>query len=117
MWVRFSLGDPDFNGEALNTFTVSPAEEQETSNEKLRGVSDGKPPVMEIWGVWGSPSLTLHTCPHWPAMVAPVCVPAMVDLFQNYSYSKGQCAKCKYEVHTISFQTFFVWALLWIVHT
>ena len=34
--------------------------------------SDGEVPVMlEVWGIWGTPSLQLLPGPLWPGMVAP----------------------------------------------
>ena len=63
--------------------------------------SDGEDPVMlELLGMWSTPSMPSLPGPLWPRVVAPDRVLCM-----------------SYKVHVISFQTFFVWALLLILHT
>ena len=46
-----------------------------------------------------------------------VCVCTHVNIFLSLSLIYMCAHLCIYEVYTISFQTFFVWALLLIVHT
>ena len=60
----------------------------------------GEAPVQDNWGVWCTLSLPLLPDPLW---LVVQLVPSMsqIDLFKNYSYSKGSSVKnshqkCKY---------------------
>ena len=33
--------------------------------------SDGKAPILELWGMWSTPSLPMLAGPLWPGVVAP----------------------------------------------
>ena len=57
--------------------------------------SDGKAPVLEILGLWSTPSLPLLPGSLWPVVAVPVKVTSMVqiDHFQAYLYSIELCTK------------------------
>ena len=52
--------------------------------------SDGEASVLELWGMWSSPSLPLLPGPLWPRVVVPVRVLSMVqiELFNHLVYLK-----------------------------
>ena len=60
---------------------------------KLHLVVSVQCPVLEIWGVWSSPSLPLLPGSLW--VVVPVCVSFMgqVGQFRNYLQLIGLCVK------------------------
>ena len=47
--------------------------------------SDGEAWVLEIWGMWSTPSLPL---PLWPGVVVPVRVSSMgqIEIFNHFLY-------------------------------
>ena len=53
---------------------------------------------------------------HGPSMSASNDIYATIEHCPEGSYTSS-CSQYSYKVHMISFQTFFIWALLLIVHT
>ena len=71
--------------------------------------------IVRALGMRSTPSLPLLPDPLRLGVVAPdrVLCMSQIELFDTSS----ECKQMTYEVHAISFQTFFVWALLLVVHT
>ena len=73
--------------------------------------SEGEAPVLEIWGMWSTPSLPLLPGPLWPGVVAPNRVLSIGQIEQNmceqmtdvklwrlYSHTWNHLTGCKKEL-------------------
>ena len=68
--------------------------------------SNGKAPVLKIWGLSSNSSLPLLSDPFWPRVVVPISIPSMSQIDYSYftePYTKDKTSsettiqKCKYE--------------------
>ena len=75
--------------------------------------SDSESLVLEIREVWSTPSLPLFPGPLKPGMVVPVRAISMAqkDLFKNYLYSIGLCAKKLNNTKNIYMNIQWMWFL------
>ena len=51
-------------------------------------LSDGEASVLELWWMWSTPSLPLHSVPLWPGVIILVRVPSMglMEIFNHLLY-------------------------------
>ena len=60
--------------------------------------SDGKAPVLKIWGMRSTPSLPLLSCPLWPGVLAPDWVLPMGQIELCDIETECQQMTCKIEL-------------------
>ena len=56
--------------------------------------SDGEAPVLELWGIWSTPSLPLFPYSLWPGVVAPDRILSMGQVEQTMCANKWLILNC-----------------------
>ena len=78
---------------------------------------DGVAPILELWGIWSTPSLSLLPGLLWAGVVVPVRVPCQKELFDHLTVCKQMTdvkLNCEYYMAILSpiYQCAYKWVVL-----